>query len=235
MFSSRRRILLIVPYVAGLLMCVLCMRLGFWQLQRAAYKESIQTHLDAAGAPLAAKSLGALEQWQRVRLSGTWLAKQTVFLDNRVRDGQNGYHVLTPLQLADGGGVVIVNRGWIAAGLHREVLPAVVTIAAPVQVSGLLLRPDLKGFRLDDGKETGPVWQRADPEHFASRLGVPVASLILFQENDSQDGLRRDWPRPDLGVSMHKAYALQWFVFAAMALGLCGFFGWRRLHQRRTP
>jgi cytochrome oxidase assembly protein ShyY1 len=103
-----------------------------------------------------------------------------------------------------------------------------------VQVSGLMQRPDLKGFRLDDGKEAGQVWQRADPAHFAARLKVPVAPLVLFQESDSPDGLLRDWPRPDLGVDKHKAYALQWFVFAVLALGLTGFFGWRQYRASRV-
>jgi surfeit locus 1 family protein len=229
MSSSRSRILFVLPYLAGILMCVICVRLGFWQVHRAEYKESIQAQRDASGVPFAVKSAKAIDQWQwrRVRLSGTWLPDQTVFLDNRVRESQTGYHVLTPLRLVDGGGVVVVNRGWVAAGLHRDILPSIPTPAGLVELTGLLLSPDLKGFRLDNGKEAGPIWQRADPAHFASRLGVPVAPLILFQESDSKDGLQRDWPRPDLGVSMHKAYALQWFVFAATALGLCGFFAWR--------
>jgi len=227
--SSFRRL---VPFVAGVLMCVLCVRLGFWQLHRAEFKADRQAHLDAMGAPLSQAGTATLEEWQRVSLSGTWIASQSVFLDNRVHAQQTGYHVLTPLRLADGS-VVIVNRGWVAAGLRREVLPAVTTPLAPVEVSGILLRPDLKSFRLDDGKEAGQVWQRADPAHFATRLNVPVAPLVLFQESASPDGLLRDWPRPDLGVSMHKAYALQWFVFAVVAFGLTGFFGWRQLRQSR--
>lgn len=234
--DSRSAILRAIPLLAGVLMCALCVRLGFWQVHRAEFKAERQAHLDAAGVPLPAKSAAQLEAWQRVSLSGTWVPAQTVFLDNRVREKQAGYHVLTPLQLDQGGGVVVVNRGWVAAGLRRSDLPAVTTPAGHVEVSGLMQQPDLKGFRLDDGKEAGAVWQRADPAHFAARLGVPVASLILFQENDSKDGLLRDWPRPDLGVDMHKAYALQWFVFAAVAAGLTVFFGWRRLRgpQRKV-
>ena len=235
MSSSRSRILVVIPYIAGVLMCVLCVRLGFWQVHRAEYKESIQAQRDASGMPFTLKSARAIDQWQwrRVRLDGTWIQGQTVFLDNRVRDGQAGYHVLTPLRLAGDGSVVIVNRGWVAAGFHRAILPVIPTPAGQVELTGLLLSPDLKGFRLDDGKATGAIWLRADPTQFAVRLGVPVAPLILFQESDSGDGLQRDWPRPDLGVSMHKAYALQWFVFAAISLGLCGFFGWRQLRQSR--
>jgi cytochrome oxidase assembly protein ShyY1 len=135
------------------------------------------------------------------------------------------------LQLAGKGGVVIVNRGWVSTGLHREVLPTFPTPSGLIEVTGTVLHPELKGFRLDDGKPAGKIWLHADPAQFALRLGTVVAPLILFQENDSGDGLLRDWPRPDLGVDMHKAYALQWFVFAAIALGLTGFFGWRQLRR----
>jgi cytochrome oxidase assembly protein ShyY1 len=218
-------------------MCVLCVRLGFWQVHRAEFKAARQALLDAAGTPLPAKSAAALEEWQRVSLSGTWMPAQTVFLDNRVHDGQAGYHILTPLQLDGAGGVVIVNRGWTSVGLSRAHLPAIETPAGHVSVSGLMQSPDLKGFHLDDSKVTGQVWLRADPAHFAARLGTVVAPLILFQENDSHDKLLRDWPRPDLGVDMHKAYALQWFVFALIALGLTVFFGgrqWRRSRARTS-
>jgi cytochrome oxidase assembly protein ShyY1 len=224
----------VLPYVAGVLMCMLCVRLGIWQVHRAEFKAARQALLDAAGAPLAAKSAAALEEWQRVSLSGTWMSAQTVFLDNRVHEGQAGYNVLTPLQLDDAGGVVIVNRGWISVGASRAQLPVIETPEGHVSVTGLTQRPDLKGFHLDDSKETRPVWLRADPERFAAKLGTAVSPLILFQENDSHDGLLRDWPRPDLGVDMHKAYALQWFVFAAIALGLSLFFGWRQWRRRRT-
>jgi surfeit locus 1 family protein len=200
-------------------------------LHRAEFKAQRQTLIDAAGTPQS-RSSASFEEWQRVVLGGTWIPGQTVFLDNRMHDQQPGYHVLSPLRLDDGKTVVIVNRGWVAAGFHREQLPAVDTPTGHITVSGLLLHPDLKGFRLDDGKEAGPVWQRADPAHFAARLAVPVAPLLLFQESNSNDGLLRDWPRPDLGVGMHQAYALQWFVFAAIALGLTIYFGWRRLRQR---
>ena len=215
-------------------MCALCVRLGLWQVDRAEFKAGRQAQLDAAGSALPIRSVEKLEEWQRVSVTGTWIATQTVFLDNRVSQKQTGYHVLTPLQLDDGGGVMVVNRGWVAADLRREILPFIATPSSRVQVTGSMFMPDLKGFRLDDGKETGKVWQRADPAHFASRLNVPVAALVLFQENDSGDGLRRDWPRPDLGVDKHKAYALQWFVFAAVALGLTGFFAWRQLCQLRS-
>lgn len=233
--SHFRRVLIqAIPFVAGVLMCLLCVRLGFWQLQRAEFKAERQAHLDAIGMPVGVASAAALQEWQRVTVKGNWLAEQTVFLDNRVHHAQPGYHVLTPFVVSGSGDIVIVNRGWIAAGLRRDVLPAVTTPVGTVQLSGLLLRPDLKSYRLDDGKEAGRVWQRADPKHFAARLGKEVASLILFQENDSGDGLLRDWPRPDLGVGMHKAYAVQWFAFALTALGLTAYFAWRRFKAPRN-
>ncbi len=40
----------------------------------------------------------------------------------------------------------------------------------------------------------------------------------MQQTNDAGDGLVRAWPRPDLGVDKHKAYALQWYVLAALTV-----------------
>ena len=220
-----------LPPVVFVLLALLCVRLGVWQEARAEFKTQLQSHFDNAGASHELAPGETLNVWQRVAVRGTWMAEATVFLDNRVHAGQPGYEVLTPFKLRDGR-VLIVNRGWVVAGLHREVLPKIASAAGELKLDGLLQQPDLKGYRLDNGQETGQVWQRADPAHFAARISGTPESLVLYQESASEDGLLRDWPRPDFGVDKHKAYALQWFVFALMFLGLSAWWVWRAVRRK---
>ncbi|MFT4174719.1 MAG: SURF1 family protein [Rhodocyclaceae bacterium] len=223
----------LIAVVAGVLVCLLCARLGLWQTHRAAFKASLQQAFDAAGAPAAVTEAGQIGPWRRVQLQGRWLDAHSVFLDNRVRDHQAGFEVLTPLQLANGGGVVIVDRGWVAGTGDRARLPAVPAAPGGRTVTGLAQEP-AHGFSLGESAHEPRVWQRVDLDRFARQLGQPVAPVLVRQEGGADDGLVRDWPRPDFGIDTHRGYALQWFSFAALAALLTAWFGWKAWRGRRT-
>ena len=97
----------------------LTVRLGFWQLSRAAEKEQRQAAIVAqmeapvlnTPALLAAPANFGLMH-QRVNLEGQWLSQHTVYLDNRPMNGRAGFWVITPLQL-NASTRVLVQRGWV--------------------------------------------------------------------------------------------------------------------------
>ena len=60
-----------------------------------------------------------------------------------------------------------------------------------------------------------------------------VARFVVQQTNDTGDGLRRVWPRPDAGVDKHRGYAFQWYSLAALIAVLTLFFG-GKVAARRT-
>ncbi|HEX5127388.1 MAG TPA: SURF1 family protein [Rhodocyclaceae bacterium] len=217
-----------LPYVAGILMCVLCVNLGFWQLRRAEYKIALQARFDAPSDVIAAREAADLREGHRVALRGQWLASQTVLLDNRVYRERVGFDVLTPLRLAGDAGFVLINRGWIAGSGDRSHLPTAPAPTGEVIVKGLAEAPVTRGFSLGESAEPH-VWQRVDLARMATQIGKPVAPLMVLQENAANDGLVRDWPRPDFGVDMHRGYALQWFSFAALSAVLVLWFGWKNV------
>ena len=85
-------------------------------------KEALRAQFDAAARAAPSRSRaarrgrldGAALSAGRSRPASTTRARQ-ILIDNKVHDGRAGYHVVTPLVLADGR-VVLVDRGWIAAG-----------------------------------------------------------------------------------------------------------------------
>ena len=224
------RIKTMLPYLAGVLVCVLTIQLGLWQSRRAEEKLALGARIAAeAGAP-ATRLAATPDEWQTVRLTGHWAATGSIYLDNRVHQGLPGYYVLTPLQ-TDEGRTVLVKRGWIAAGWERATLPAVSTPPGEVTVSGRIRRPEAKPFSLADRPGDGARWQYLDLTAYRAQTGLAVAEVVVEQTDPSADGLIRDWPRPDLGVDRHRGYAVQWFGLAALSAGLCGWFGWRRWRQ----
>ena len=229
-----------LAHLFALFVVVLTGSLGVWQLQRAADKSAAQAQQSAAqaSAPIDLDGPGlealAADPRQLATLEGR-LARlrvrldpaHSIFLDNRTRQGVAGFHVLAPAQVRGSDRPVMVLRGWIARDpFDRTRLPALQTPAGEVEIEGLVQRelaqPVTLGGGADGNRESAQLWQHYDPLLFAAWAGRTPAPLVLRQtvEPAYRDGLARDWNQPGAGVDRHRAYALQWFTMAAVALGV---------------
>lgn len=129
----------------AVLAAIVCIRLGFWQLDRHEQRREATDLRERrlAGPPVPLERLlepgvgadaAAFDsfRWRRVRLTGRWIPGEEVLIRNRALDGRPGVHVVTPLRVpldaeravaraADRTGVdttgvaVLVLRGWLAA------------------------------------------------------------------------------------------------------------------------
>lgn len=163
---------------------------------------------------------------KRITLRGTLLARHTVYLDNKIHRGRAGYHVVQPLRLA-GGGHVLVNRGWVAAGPRRDRLPEVSTPAGEVAVEGVRLARFPRAMNAG-ARPDGPVWQNLEFNEFAAWSGLLLEPYALEQHSALEDGLAREWPRVDAAVDKHRSYALQWYSLAALSVVMFVVLGFRR-------
>ena len=224
--------LLYVAILAGMLW------LGNWQLDRAALKESLQQAAEAASnaqaIPLSSVDdmKTASDSYRRVSLTGRFDGERQFLWDNRTYKGRAGFEVIVPLQVADGSWV-LVNRGWVAPGASRSVLPEV---ALPVSVSGqdvsiegFLSRPS-KGFASGDAVPVEGSWPRMlqffDYDAIAQALGATVIPTVVQAQSVSADGLDITVPTPGpewlvanwqpaaSGPAKHYSYAFQWFAMA---------------------
>ena len=208
------------PSLAALVFFCLTLSLGNWQSHRAGYKRMLQTRVDAAERD-AALHVGAEPVgkdsllYRKVEMRGVFDPAHEILLDNRVQNGIAGYHVLTPLKIEGSDMHMLVNRGWIAVGRKRSVLPQIVAIPGAVKIEGLALDPHTRYFELSGASPQGKVWQNLDFERYAATTGLTLQPILLQQSSDSGDGLLRHWPRPDTGIAMHTSYALQWYGLAA--------------------
>lgn len=253
--SETRRLLLaprmVVLHVVVLAVVLSLGRLGLWQLDRhgeaqervAAQQERLAAvpvpiqDLLAGRSPGSADELAGLE-FRSVTATGTWRAADEVLQRGRSHRGAAGYHVLTPLDL-DEGGTVLVRRGSVP--FDNDLRPPV-TDAAPangeVTVHGTLERsvPQPTGGvaqRDPDDGELDIVFN-ADLERLAPQLTddpstlLPMLLRLEVVTPDGPDELPRAVapPAPDTGP--HLNYAVQWFSFAAIALGMYALW----LHRR---
>lgn len=214
----------------------LTLALANWQLGRAHEKEALAARLAAlARDPAVTLSADAIRaedlEWRRVTVRGRFEPKYSVFIDNRVRRGVAGYHVMMPLAIGGGSRYVLVNRGWIAGTGDRARLPEVRTPDGPVEITGLAVTPSRRFLELSSraAQAEGRVWQNLTLERYRTAYPIALQPIVIQQDSPLDDGLVREWDPPDLGVERHYGYAFQWLALALTILAI-----YLVLHVRRT-
>jgi len=227
---DRFRLRAVIVLAAASIVVAGTARLGVWQLDRAAQKQVLQQSLDsrsrlpAVGEAMLADTAeaAAKQHYRRTVVRGRWVSAATVFLDNRQMDARQGFFVVTPLRLSNAPGVVLVQRGWTPRDLlDRTKVPSLPDEPGEVTVIGRIAPPP---GRLYDfaGAASGVIRQNLDVAAFAHEFSLPLKPLSIVQDADGapQDGLLRQWPRPDVGIQRHYGYAFQWFALCALMTGL---------------
>jgi surfeit locus 1 family protein len=219
--------------------------LGIWQLDRAEQKGELEAAFErmAAASPIPLDVERYDEpptQYRRVAVSGEYLAGKDLLHDNRTHKGRVGYHLLTPLRIA-GDTAVLVNRGWVPAGPTRDVLPSVATPSGRMEVRGMVYRPSDRQILLGPEEPHGGTWprvvQRIDFVDLENQLGIKLLPYTIRLSEQEPNGFVRDWrPHYGAGPNRHKAYAIQWFSFALIFLGVYVAHGLKRdKPQSDTP
>jgi surfeit locus 1 family protein len=108
---------IIVGIILLLIVGLVCISLGRWQLSRADERIAIAQSIEAGRAhpPIKLNSntpQAELIDWRSAKVEGHWATQFTVLLDNRNLDGRPGYWVATPFVNTDGSAVLVL-RGWL--------------------------------------------------------------------------------------------------------------------------
>lgn len=228
----------LAPTLAFVFFLPILISLGFWQLDRADQKRRLQALFDARmhNAPVAIgeKKVDAENmRFQRVDISGFYDIDNSVYLDNRVRAGRAGYHVITPLRLARSQTRVLINRGWIPLGKDRSHLPDVTPPSGRQHIQGIATVPHEKSFRLAPAESLRDkwqsIWQHMDMKRYAGAVPFPVQPVVVLLDPDSQSGgFVREWKRLDTGIAVHQGYAFQWFSLAVALVAIFLFVNFRK-------
>ena len=197
--------------------------LGKWQLSRADEKTVRYEQLEEYAKQPAIKLPGVLIklkdfQYREVEVEGEYLSEYTIFLDNKTHKGRAGYHIITPLKIANSSVCVAINRGWVATGHDRAVLPEIAEVNGQVKVTGIVVSSELRTLELSDTLLTGKVWGNFDLNRYQEVVNLKMQPIMVLQKDIIEDGLVRDWDKPDSGASKNMGYAIQWFLLAATAI-----------------
>lgn len=208
-------------------LAVLFASLGSWQLDRAAATRETQARF-ASGAEDAALTrlpaeLDESKRFRRVEVRGEYVGEPQFLLDNMLHDGVVGYHVLTPLRVAGVRERLLVNRGWVAAGTDRRVLPDITAAGGARTIVGRLERLPRPGLRLGAAESSSTaapvvVLQYPTADELSHRLGAPVFGYQVLLDPAAGDGYVREWRAPGMAPERHQVYAGQWWLLAVGAL-----------------
>lgn len=210
------------PTVCALAIVLVCLGLGFWQVQRLHWKEGLIAARAAAVAapptPLPDTAVAAQQmEFRHVTADGVFLNDKEILLGATSDEGANGYWILTPLRQADGH-IIFVNRGFVPAVLRDRSKRTAGEPAGPVHVVGLLrLPPDGRpNWFLPDNRPDLNYWFWVDlPAMAAADKLANVAPFYIDADATPNSG---GWPKG--GVTRlelpnnHLQYAITWFSLA---------------------
>lgn len=198
--------------------------LSRWQWLRAEDRrvERVTLAAESSAAPVGAAEAveSGAPEWTPVVAVGRYDSERTVLVRQRPLDGRNGFWVATPL-IVEGGPTVWVVRGWIPAG--ASAVEQVVPPTAPegtVRVQARLRSAEASPGPTPDDLPAGQV-PRMDP----SRLGVGVAGVYLEAiASNPADPEVTALPLPVIDEGRNISYAVQWILFALVAMAGWFFF-----------
>jgi surfeit locus 1 family protein len=195
----------IVAGTIAVLLAAGCVRLGIWQIHRLQQRRARNALLAARLAlpPLALRGNVPLPvdsvRERRVVTRGTFDYSREQTWPGRSFEGTPGVGLITPLRLADGGELVLVDRGWVPSPDAFHVDHAAYREADTVRVEGIAFAPP---------RGRGDV-NPAGYLPYVIQMEAPLPG---------GRGLPRRWPAPVLDDGPHLSYAIQWFSFAVIAL-----------------
>lgn len=200
-----------------------CLWASQWQFHRGedrkARNATIEKHINIPVVDLATLTSNVTKnEWRVVKTDGIFDPQNQILLRNRYFEGKYGYAVLTRFTTSTGD-VIWVDRGWVAAGASATVAPQTPEVPeGEVTITGRL--------RLDKSLPSGSFFALPvnSDEGLISKLnaqsGLETENYYLDLISGSDPRLTPAAPSeiPSLSDGPHLAYAVQWILFAGLAI-----------------
>lgn len=233
----------LVAHVVVLILAIVFVNLGFWQLRRLEERRlantvgesrfeaepvDIGTIIEAAGDD--EESL----EYRRATATGMFRPEDEVLIRSQVHQGAAGFHVITPL-VGEDGSATLIDRGWIPLVLDGVPVTEAPPPTGTVTVEGWVRLTQVRGsFGPADPAEGRLVtMSRVDIGRIEQQLAYDVDPVYLSTVDIPVDELPVPPPPPTFDdEGSHLPYAVQWFSFAL--IGLVGYFFLIRRSGRRS-
>lgn len=216
-----------------ILLLPVLIRLSVWQVERAEEKIALKSQWQSnqAALPVVFDSSNQYENYRRVEVEGVFLVEHFWLQENQISNGQLGYNVIMPLEV-ESGGVIAVNRGWVAGSPLRDFVPEVPVPEGKVRVTGALVTPsDSKLIR--EAEVSAKAWPHKvleiDIKVMRHQSKLDLFPKLLQIDADNASALTVQWRPINVSPAKHYGYSFQWgalafalvilYIFASTNLG----------------
>lgn len=220
----------ILPLLFGVVGCAILLKLGFWQVDRLAWKQALLADIDAriVAAPVGLPEVpdAARDQFLPVAVSGM-IGEGEITILASLRNAGPVFRIIRDFE-TDGGRRILIDMGFVRE--TERLTPREGGVRADL-VGNLHWPDEMDRYTPAPDLEAG-IWYGRDIPAMAEALNTEPVLLVL-----------RDPPQTDLGVTPfpvdsgtipndHLSYAITWFLLAAVWLGMTLYLVWRI--SRRT-
>ena len=217
----------LVPSILILATMAFLVSLGFWQLDRADQKRTIEASIQKANTGVVELIINQNEllnkEYYEVRLQGGYIGDKQFIYDNQIVDQASGYYVLTPFVLTGQSNAIMINRGFIPWNGRRDQLDDIAVDSTyreiKIQVSRPIKRIELKTS--DISNQFPVLIQAIDFDVIEEISSTSFVDVIGLLDPSSDDGFVRKWEPYTGSIEKHIGYAIQWFLMA-LVLGIIG-------------
>lgn len=223
--------LVILGVVAAVLFAGLC-ALGTWQVHRLAWKQELisqvkqRAHAPTAPAPGKPDWRGLTAgnaEYRHVTATGTYQYDRQTLVQAATELG-SGYWVMTPLQLANGGGTVLVNRGFVLPQWRKNQAASPPPPEAEARVTGLLRMGEPGSGFLRNNDPAANLWYSRDLPGIATARGLTDVAPYFIDADAASSPSRDPAQAPVGGLTVltfpnnHLVYAITWYALALMII-----------------
>ena len=201
--------------------------LGSWQVQRLIWKsEIIETFTArAAAVPVSVDALtGDADdnQFRRLRLSGTLLHDQEIYLTGRTYEGNAGFHVITPFRRSDDS-IIFINRGWVSEEYRLPNSRPFSIKTGIITIDGIVRLPQRQGYFVPDNEPDRGFWFTLKPDEIARYKNLMSAETAFYVDRVRTDDVITLPIAAEVRINVRNAhlnYALTWFGVALSLIGV---------------
>jgi cytochrome oxidase assembly protein ShyY1 len=245
-----------IPTLATTAGLVLLVSLGVWQTNQYLEKKRRETlqNRRVEREPVPITGLDDLNRedldYRRAANSGTLDRETRIVVKHRHYDGDPGSWLVQPLELPDGRGQILVNRGWIPFQEAKGSIDPYAAAPDDPRLVGLLYRlPDVaedvekrRAFKEQElsveGKRTD--WDSFDATAIYDELERPTPTapwvLVLAPRHSGSPYPIASYDhvtQPFLTSTRHLGYAVFWYTLASALVGIYVAAGFGALRSRR--
>ncbi len=218
----------VFPIIFGVFGVSILLSLGFWQVQRLAWKTDLLTaineRLNQPAVALPAKVDKKNNQYLKVYVTGVFKSGEIHNLTSQKFKGP-GFKIISPF-IAESGQTLLVDRGFT-----KEIFKNYSKSIETTYIEGNLLWPNEVDSFTPAPNRNKNIWFARDIEKMSNYLKTEPILLVATRENQPDKFIE---PEPiSLNIpNNHLQYAITWFSLSGIWFFMTIYFFWSRLKEK---